>query len=72
MIYRYGEAGDLLAIETYPESEADSPDVVLVEQTEQPWTYTYSVDLDDQEPSFDRGEGNQRPEPGGAGRGLHL
>jgi hypothetical protein len=48
--YHYSEAGDLLAIETYPESGPASPDVVLVEQTEQTWTYTYSSDPDPPEP----------------------
>jgi hypothetical protein len=48
--YHYSEAGDLLAIETYLDSGSDSPDVILVEHTEQTWTYTYSLEPDNPEP----------------------
>jgi hypothetical protein len=48
--YLYGEAGDLLAIETYKESESVSPDVILIETTEQTWTYSSSLDPDNPEP----------------------
>jgi hypothetical protein len=48
--YHSSEAGDLHAIETYKESESVSPDVILVETTEQTWTYSSSLDPDNPEP----------------------